>query len=272
VEVVAPGVFAAAQAWYGGGPRIVRHVMAMPGGGTELELFATGTRNDYDVAIDPFMNLFSRGNTNDGGGWNIRFLHLIQSAEYGYPRLFQNFATEILPALEDLGGGSGVGALFLSEPTWPERYNNQPLMADWGRKAIFLHRLTPDGPTFTQKVEEFAQISQVTDLDVDPSGQMFVGAWDGAGFKGDPGKGYVSRITPKGWSYRAFPDLATAPLPDLVTLLSSARPPNAAETAALAARSGNVPVKCIIVKPGIVIGFDVGVVSLTHIPRKKGNR
>jgi len=54
--------------------------------------------------------------------------------------------------------------------------------------------------------------------------------------------------------------------------LSTARPPNAAETAALAARSGNVPVKCIIVKPGIVIGFDVGVVSLTHIPRKKGNR
>ena len=39
VEVVAPGVFAAAQAWYGGGPRVVRHVMATPGGGTELELF-----------------------------------------------------------------------------------------------------------------------------------------------------------------------------------------------------------------------------------------
>jgi putative heme-binding domain-containing protein len=190
--------------------------------GTELELFATGTRNDYDVAIDPFLNLFSRGNTNDGGGWNIRFLHLIQSADYGYPRLFKNFSTEILPALEDLGGGSGVGAFFLSEPTWPAKYNDQPLMADWGRKAIYLHRLTPDGPTFTQKVEEFAQISQITDLDVDPSGQMFVSAWDGAGFKGDPGKGYVSRLTPKGWTHRAFPALATTKLADLVTLLASA--------------------------------------------------
>ena len=190
--------------------------------GTELELFATGTRNDYDVAIDPFLNLFSRGNTNDGGGWNIRFLHLIQSADYGYPRLFKNFSTEILPALEDLGGGSGVGAFFLSEPTWPAHYNDQPLMADWGRKAIYLHRLTPDGASFTQKAEEFAQISQITDLDVDPSGQMFVSAWDGAGFKGDPGKGYVSRITPKGWTHRALPDLATAKLADLVTLLASA--------------------------------------------------
>jgi putative heme-binding domain-containing protein len=190
--------------------------------GTELELFATGTRNDYDVAIDPFLNLFSRGNTNDGGGWNIRFLHLIQSADYGYPRLFKNFSTEILPALEDLGGGSGVGAFFLSEPTWPAKYNEQPLMADWGRKAIYLHRLTPDGATFTQKAEEFAQISQITDLDDDPSGQMFVSAWDGAGFKGDPGKGYVSRITPKGWTHRALPDLATAKLADLVALLASA--------------------------------------------------
>ena len=54
--------------------------------------------------------------------------------------------------------------------------------------------------------------------------------------------------------------------------LSTFRPPNAAETAALAAKSGNVPVKCIIVKPGIVIGFDVGVVSLTTVPKKKGNR
>ncbi|MEY2878223.1 MAG: hypothetical protein RLZZ15_603, partial [Verrucomicrobiota bacterium] len=190
--------------------------------GTELELYTTGARNIYDVAIDPFMNLFTRDNTNDGGGWNVRFAHHLQSAEYGYPRLFKNFATELLPALEDVGGGSGVGAVFLSEPTWPAKYNDQPLMADWGRKAIYLHRLTPDGATFTQKVEDFAQISQVTDLDVDPAGQIFVGAWDGAGFKGDPGKGYVGRITPKGWTYRAPADFAAAKPADLVALLASA--------------------------------------------------
>ena len=190
--------------------------------GTELELYASGTRNDYDVAIDPFLNLFSRGNTNDGGGWNIRFLHLVQNGEYGYPRLFKNFATEIIPALEDLGGGSGVGAFFLSEPTWPARYNDQPLMADWGRKAIYLHRLTPDGASFTQKVEEFAQVSQVTDLDVDPSGQMFVGAWDGAGYKGDPGKGYVARIVPKNWRHTPTPDFAAQKTADLVALHRSA--------------------------------------------------
>src|SRR5215213_2694751 len=36
--------------------------------GTNLELYAVGTRNIYDVAIDPFANLYARDNTNDGDG------------------------------------------------------------------------------------------------------------------------------------------------------------------------------------------------------------
>ncbi len=174
--------------------------------GTEMELYTTGMRNIYDVAIDPLMNIFTRGNTNDGGGWNVRFVDHIQSGEYGYPRLFINFADEILPALEDLGGGSGVGAMFLSEPTWPAKYNNQPLMADWGRNAVYLHRLSSDGATFTQQAEDFVHVSQVSDLDVDGSGQMFLSAWDGAGFKGDPSKGYVVRVVPNDWYPMPSPD------------------------------------------------------------------
>lgn len=189
--------------------------------GTEMELYTTGMRNIYDVAIDPFMNVFTRGNTNDGGGWNVRFTHHIQSGEYGYPRLFINFADEIIPALEDLGGGSGVGAIFIDEPTWPETYNKQPLMADWGRKAVYLHRLTVDGSSFTQVPEEFVRVSQVSDLDLDASGQMFLSAWDGAGFKGDESKGYVVRVVPQGWTYSAAPDFENANLNSLVGLLAS---------------------------------------------------
>ena len=47
--------------------------------GSEMETYTLGLRNIYDVAIDPYMNMFTRGNTNDGGGWNIRFIHQIQS-------------------------------------------------------------------------------------------------------------------------------------------------------------------------------------------------
>jgi len=189
--------------------------------GTEMELYTTGMRNIYDVAIDPFMNVFTRGNTNDGGGWNVRFTHHIQSGEYGYPRLFVNFADEIIPALADLGGGSGVGALFLDDPRWPDAYDGQLLMADWGRKAVYLHRITPDGPTFRQEEEEFVRVSQVSDLDIDPAGQLFLSAWDGAGFKGNPEKGYVVRVVPKEWSHQPAPDFRKLEWDELVDRLAS---------------------------------------------------
>ena len=53
--------------------------------GTELEIYSRGTRNDYDLAIDPYLNLFARGNTNDGGGFDIRMYHFAAGATYGYP-------------------------------------------------------------------------------------------------------------------------------------------------------------------------------------------
>lgn len=190
--------------------------------GTEMEVFTHGTRNVYDVAIDPYMNVFTRENTNDGGGWNVRFSHHIQSGEYGYPVLFQHFTDEILPALVDVGGGSGTGALFMAEPTWPEKYNNVPMMADWGRSMLYIHRVTPDGPTFTQKDEEFLALPQITDLDVDGSGRLFLSAWDGAGYSGSPKKGYVIRAVPNNWTYQPFPDLAKASIEELAGLLKSA--------------------------------------------------
>jgi putative heme-binding domain-containing protein len=190
--------------------------------GTEMEIYTHGTRNIYDVAIDPYMNIFTRDNTNDGGGWNIRFSHHIQSAEYGYPVLFQHFTDEILPALVDLGGGSGTGSLFMDEPTWPEKYNHVPMTADWGRSELYINRVTPDGASFQQKEEEFIQLPQITDLDVDGSGRLYLSAWDGAGYSGDPAKGYVVRAVPNNWTYKAFPDLKAASTTELANYLKSA--------------------------------------------------
>lgn len=189
--------------------------------GTEMEVFTHGTRNVYDVAIDPFMNVYTRENTNDGGGWNVRFSHHIQTGEYGYPVLFQNFTDEILPALVDVGGGSGTGALYMSEPKWPAAYTNVPMMADWGRSMLYIHRVSPDGATFTQKEEEFLGIPQITDLDVDGSGRLFLSAWDGAGYSGSPNKGYIIRAVPKDWTYTAFPDLTKSSVEELAGLLKS---------------------------------------------------
>ena len=199
---------------YGGG------VIRVRPDGTELESYAHGLRNIYDVAIDPFMNMYTRGNTNDGGGWNMRFIHEIQTGEYGYPKLFKRYTSEIIPALVDMGGGSGTGAMFFDEPGWPEKYNNVPMMCDWGRGQLFIHRITPDGPSFTQEQENFIKCGRITDVDCDGSGRLFIGSWSNSGFSGGTG-GYVARVIPKGWKYKEFPNLQKRNPIDLANLLST---------------------------------------------------
>jgi putative heme-binding domain-containing protein len=189
--------------------------------GTEMEVYTHGTRNIYDVAIDPFMNVYTRGNTNDGGGWNIRFSHHLQSGEYGYPSLFKHFTDEILPALVDAGGGSGTGAYFMDDERWPAKYNRVPMMADWGKSQLYIHRVTMDGPSFKQQEENFIKLSQITDVDLDGSGQMYLAAWDGAGFRGHPDKGFVVRVVPVGYQYEAYPDLSAASMSELAELLKA---------------------------------------------------
>ncbi|GAA4467766.1 hypothetical protein GCM10023189_52010 [Nibrella saemangeumensis] len=189
--------------------------------GTEMEIFSHGLRNIYDVAIDPYMNVFTRDNTNDGGGWNIRFSHQVQSGEYGYPVLFKNFTDEIIPALVDVGGGSGTGSLFMDEPTWPQKYNQVPMMADWGRSQLYIHRVTPEKASFTQQEEEFIKLPQITDVDVDGSGRLYLAAWNGAGYMGNPNKGFVVRAIPQNWAYQEFPNVKKASVKALANLLKS---------------------------------------------------
>ena len=190
--------------------------------GTGLETFIHGTRNVYDVAIDPFMNVYSRENTNDGVGWWIRFSHYIQSGEYGYPSLYTNFAHDMLPALSEHGGGSGTGALYLQEPSWPAPFNNQPLMADWGRRKVIIHEVIPNGASFTDVPKDFLGVGQVSDLDVDGSGRMYVADWDGAGYKGNKSKGLVHRVVPEGWKYVPYTSVAKDSDQELLRKMSSA--------------------------------------------------
>ena len=54
--------------------------------GTGLEAYTVGTRNIYDIGLDPFGHAFARDNTNDGRGWDTRFHYLAPGANMGYPR------------------------------------------------------------------------------------------------------------------------------------------------------------------------------------------
>jgi putative membrane-bound dehydrogenase-like protein len=191
--------------------------------GTDLEIFATGLRNPFDIGMDPFMNLFTRDNDdNRAGGWDIRVMHLIQSAYYGYSQHYANFPDEIMPPLGQFGGGSGTGNLFVQDERWPEKYRNVLYTGDWGRSEVYRHELRPNGPTFNLKQEVFLKVPRPTGIDMDGSGRLYVASWFGgeASTYVGPNVGFVARITPQGLKAEPFPNLHDADLAQLIRLLS----------------------------------------------------
>jgi putative membrane-bound dehydrogenase-like protein len=185
--------------------------------GTELEVYCTGLRNPFDVAIDPLLNLFTRDNTNDGAGWDVRVSHLVQSAEYGYPRLYANFTDEIMPALGSFGGGGGTGGLYVDHPSWPDRYRNIVFTGDWGRSEVYRDALVPSGATFELEEDVFMTMPRATGMDVDGSGRMYVASWLGgeASVYVGTNVGFVARVTPPEFQSITFPDLTGATLEEL---------------------------------------------------------
>ena len=190
--------------------------------GTELEVYSRGTRNILEVSVDPLLNAFTRDNTNDGGGWDIRLHHFSGGEHHGYPSLFMHFNDEAVQPLDIYGGGSGCGGLYLAEPGYPEGYSNAAYTCDWGRDMIYRHRMTPKGATFTADQTEFLRVPRVTDLDVDAQGQLIVSSWKGATFTyvGED-VGYLLSVKPKGHKSAPLPDLIEAEPDQLLDLMKS---------------------------------------------------
>ncbi len=190
--------------------------------GTGMEVFSRGTRNILEVAMDPLLNGFTRDNTNDGDGWDIRLHHFTGLEHHGYPSLYKNFSEEIVQPLADYGGGSGCGAMFLAEPGFPEGYSPALYTADWGRNWVYRHRMTPNGATFKPDQTEFIGSTRVTDLDVDANSRLYVTSWKGATFTyAGEDVGYLLQFKPKGYTAPALPDYATLTDEQLVEELKS---------------------------------------------------
>ena len=194
--------------------------------GTELEVFAIGLRNPFAIAIDPFMNLFTRDNTNDGAGWDVRVSHLIQTADYGYAQRFANFPDEIMPPLGAYGQGGGTGALSLHDDRWPEAYRGALLTGDWGRSEVYRHDLKPAGASFRGNQSVFLSIPRPTGMDIGADGRLYVASCAGRGERRRrPQVGFLACVAPPGWSPASPVDPKGLALAELIDGLCG---PNAA--------------------------------------------
>ena len=178
--------------------------------GTELEIVSRGQRNIYDVAIDPSLNAFTRDNTNDGGGWDVRLSHVLPGAQMGYPTLFKNFPEEILQPLADYGGGSPCGSVYVQEAGLPEGFGDTLYTCDWGRSAVYRHPLEPAGATFKAQQKPFVEIQRPTDMEVDARGNFYISSWRGGQFTyAGPNVGFIARVSSSPGAFSFNPRTAT---------------------------------------------------------------
>ncbi|HZZ42009.1 MAG TPA: ThuA domain-containing protein [Tepidisphaeraceae bacterium] len=177
--------------------------------GSELEVFSSGSRNPFSPAPDPYMNIFMRDNTNDGGGWNSRLSQMQRSAQYGYPSLFVNFPDEIIPCLVDYGAGGATGAVFVHEPSLPKPYGDSLYTIDWGRSFVYRHNLTPSGATFIPTQEEFLFGNFPTSIDADARGRLYISNWGRMSWGDAPPTGSIYELQSENWNVPPMPEMST---------------------------------------------------------------
>lgn len=193
--------------------------------GSGLELFATGTRNILGTPASPLLDLFARDNTNDGGGWDVRFHHFSGFEDHGYPRMYKNFGDEIIQPLADYGGGSGCGSVYIHEPGFPDAWKHAPFTCDWGTGALWHHSVERVGATFQEITppQRFIKMTRPTDADVDGMSAVYQASWKGpASFKwAGPDAGYIARVVPSGYQPAPLPDFESLSDGELVAALES---------------------------------------------------
>ncbi len=207
-----------------------KHVTLQGGGvarvrpdGSDLELFTTMTRNICDIAISPYLDLFSRDNTNDGKGWNTRFHHFTDLGNAGYPRLYQNFVDETAQPLADYGGGSGTGGLYLHEPGFPKNFGDMTYTCDWTTGNIYSHPMKPFEATFVAEQEVFEKLTRAIDIDVDGFSRLYLADWRNGAFNYDKDKkiGFIQQVIVPGEKPAAYVDVTKVKDEQLAPLLAS---------------------------------------------------
>ncbi len=193
--------------------------------GSELETYAIMTRNNCDMAIAPTLDLFTRDNTNDGKGWNVRFHHFTNLGDHGYPRLYQHFKDEAIVPLADFGGGSGTGAFWLDEPGIPAAFNNTLFTCDWTTGNIYHNPVVRESASYTVKQDVFLKLPRAIDMDVDGFSRLYVADWRDGGFdhsKDGKPVGRIQRIVCPSEKPAQYVDVTKAKDAELTKLLASA--------------------------------------------------
>jgi putative heme-binding domain-containing protein len=141
------------------------HILRMDANGREVEMFAGGFRNVYDLAFDARGELFafdSDTEFNWGLPWYVptRIVHVVSGGDYGFRegtgKWPAHFA-DSLPPVVNVGLGSPTGVRFGTASRFPEKYRRALFALDWTFGRILAVHLDARGASFAGRFENFVQ-------------------------------------------------------------------------------------------------------------------
>jgi putative membrane-bound dehydrogenase-like protein len=234
--------------------------------GTDFEVLGHNFRNNYEVAVDSFGNLWQSDNDDDGNR-GVRINFVMEYGNYGYkdeltgagwqvPRT--NLEAEVplqhwhqndpgvVPNLLLTGGGSPCGICVYEGSLLPERYRGALIHCDAGPNVVRSYDVTPQGAGFTATMEPLVDGSadkwfRPCDVCVAPDGSLIVADWHDPGVgghgMGDTEKGRLYRIAPRGSTW-SVPTVDFSTIAGAVAALAS---PNLCTRALALERLGREP-------------------------------
>jgi len=218
--------------------------------GSEVETLAHNFRNNYEVAVDSFGDMWQSDNDDDGNR-GVCINYVMEFGNFGYTdeltgamwgeawrkaqlrgasendkvqSEWHQYDPGVVPNLLNTGAGSPTGICVYEGKLLPKVFWNQVIHADAGPNVVRAYPVQPDGAGFKADIVNLLQGGsdrwfRPSDVCVAPDGSLMVADWYDPGVGGHQTgdrdiktiKGRVYRVAPPGASY-VIPklDLTTA--------------------------------------------------------------
>jgi len=202
--------------------------------GSGLEVMAHNFRNNYEVAVDAFGNMWQSDNDDDGNR-GVRINYILEHGNYGYTdemtgagwssrrmnmedsipyRHWHLNDPGVVPNLLQTGSGSPTGMVVYEGDLLPAVFRNQMIHGEPGHNVVRSYPVKKNSAGYTAVIENILESGtdqwfRPSDVSVAPDGSLFVADWYDPGVGGhqvaDLDRGRVFRIAPAGSAYKVKP-------------------------------------------------------------------
>jgi len=221
--------------------------------GSRFEVLGHNFRNNYELTVDSYGNIWQSDNDDDGNE-SCRINLLLEYGNYGYrdeitrdswrmPRTNLETSVQgqhwhqndpgVVPNMLVTGAGSPAGITFYEGELLPESLRNQIIHTDAGPNVVWAVPATKVGAGYTAATENIVksradQWFRPVDVCVAPDGSLIVADWYdpgvGGGAAGDSKRGRIFRLAPSDADY----DITYYKLRDVASAVDALKSPNMA--------------------------------------------